>query len=139
MNRTRSTLLVIDGIINLLLGILLLLFPLGMDTVLGVPHVNTAFYPSILGAVLFGIGIALLLECFNKSKNISGLGVEGAIAINLAGAITLVIWLLVHPFDIPLRGFIILWSIVVLVLGIGGVEIIMGKSKRDKKNGEHMY
>jgi len=41
---------------------LLLLFPFGMAQVFGIPQANSSFYPTILGAVIFGIGISLLLE-----------------------------------------------------------------------------
>ena len=124
MRSKHKTLLVIDAIINLVLGVLLLLFPAGVVELLGLPLTNTNFYPSIFGAVLFGIGIALLIERYGASKNIRGLGLGGAIAINLCGAGVLLLWLLIAPFDIPLRGNIILWSIAIIVLIVGFVEII---------------
>ncbi|NNL76349.1 MAG: hypothetical protein HKO68_08445, partial [Desulfobacterales bacterium] len=85
---------------------------------------NTNFYPVILGAVLFGIGIALLIERYGAHKDIRGLGLGGAIAINLCGAGVLLTWLLVSPLDIPLRGYIILWSIAIIVLIVGLAELI---------------
>ncbi len=124
MRSKHKTLLVIDAIINLVLGLLLLLFPAGVVELLGLPLTNTNFYPSILGAVLFGIGVALLIERYGASKNIRGLGLGGAIAINLCGAGVLLLWLLIAPFDIPLRGIVVLWSIAIIVLVVGFVEII---------------
>jgi len=124
MESKHKTLLLIDGVINLILGILLLLFPVGVVKLLGLPYTNTNFYPSILGAVLFGIGIALLIERYGALKNIRGLGLGGAIAINLCGAGVLFVWLLIAPFDIPIRGNIILWSIAIIVLIVGLAEII---------------
>jgi hypothetical protein len=123
MEKKYAILLTIDGIINLVLGILLLLFPLGMAEFLGVPKSNMNFYPTILGAVIFGIGIALLIERYGFKRNIRGLGLGGAIAINLCGAIALLIWLVSTPFDLPFRGYVILWSIAVIVLFMGIVEI----------------
>lgn len=123
VQRHHKHLLILDGIVNLLLGLLLLLFPLGMAELLGVPDPGLNLYPSLLGAVLFGIGVALLLEAYAGKKGIRGLGLEGAIAINLCGAGVLVIWLLVSPFEIPARGYIILWTIALLVLAIGFVEL----------------
>jgi hypothetical protein len=116
--------LTIDGIINLALGILLLLFPLGMAKLLSVPQSTVNFYPTILGAVIFGIGIALLIERYGHTRNIRGLGLGGAIAINLCGAIALLVWLVSTPLNIPLRGYVILWSIAVIVLLIGIIEIL---------------
>jgi len=124
MRSKHKTLLVIDAIINLVLGVPLLFFPAGVVEFLGLPLTNTNFYPSILGAVLFGIGVALLIERYGSSKNIRGLGLGGAIVINLCGAGVLLLWLLIAPFDIPLRGNVILWSIAIIVLIVGFVEII---------------
>jgi hypothetical protein len=124
MERKHKVLLVIDGIINLILGLLLLLFPLGIAQILGVPESDINFYPSILGAVIFGIGIALIIEVYGEPKGIRGLGLGGAIAINLCGAGVLLVWLLLKRFEIPLRGQIILWSIALIVLLVGIIELI---------------
>ncbi|MCP4203153.1 MAG: hypothetical protein GY769_14620 [bacterium] len=59
---SSSSLLSCDAAINLVLGALLLAFPASVVSALGIPAAEVAFYPSILGAVLFGIGIALLIE-----------------------------------------------------------------------------
>jgi hypothetical protein len=123
MGKKHEILLTIDGIINLALGILLLLFPLGIAEIIGVPKSPMNFYPMILGAVIFGIGIALLIERYGFSRDIRGLGLGGAIAINVCGAIALLIWLLCVPLNIPLRGHVILWSLAIIVLLVGVVEI----------------
>jgi len=123
-------LLTSDAIINLILGLLLLFLPLGIDEMLGVPVPHNYFYSSILGAVLAGIGIALLIERFRSDKDISGLGLAGAIAINLPGAFILIYWLLFGELHIPLRGFILLWIIALIVLVTGIVELML-KSKSD--------
>jgi hypothetical protein len=127
METKHRTLLTIDGVVNILLGVLLLLFPLGIGEVLGVPQAQDDFYPTILGGVIFGIGIALFIERFGADRNIRGLGLGGAIAINLCGSLTLLIWLIFSPPAIPLRGSILLWVIGILVFGIGIVELA-GKS-----------
>jgi hypothetical protein len=123
MRAKHKTLLAIDSAVNLILGILLLLFPLGTAELLGVPQTDVTFHPSILGAVIFGIGVALLVELFGEPKGIPGLGLGGAIAINIIGASVLVVWLLAVPFDLPLRGHITLWTIAVVVLGVGVIEL----------------
>jgi len=124
MKKKHEILLTIDGIINLALGILLMLFPVGVAELLGVPKSALNFYPTILGAVIFGIGIALLIERYGFLRNIRGLGLGGAIAINLCGALALLVWLLCCPLDIPVRGYVILWSIAIVVLLVGIVEIV---------------
>ena len=125
MKITINHLLVIDGVVNLLLGVLLLLFPFGAASLLGVPVPNTHFYPTILGAVIFGIGLALLIEVGGQPYGIRGLGMAGAIAINFCGAGILILWLLVAPLSLPLRGYIVLWAIGLLVLIIGIVEMLI--------------
>ena len=59
-NVNRSILLTIDGIINLVLGVLLVTFPASLVEVLGVPDAPP-FCPNILGGILIGIGIAFEL------------------------------------------------------------------------------
>lgn len=123
MKTSERTLLIMDGLVNLLLGVLLLLFPWGMASLLGVPAPGNTFYPSILGAVLVGIGIALMIDAYGASFGLRGLGLAGAIAINFCGAGVLLIWLLFFPPDMPLRGQITLWTIAIGVLAIGAFEL----------------
>ena len=117
-------LLATDALINLLLGILLLLLPSGLLEFLGLPPTDTFFYTSILGGVIFGIGVALSLERWGTPIGIRGLGLGGAIVINLCGGGTLLFWLIVGNLDLPLRGLVTLWIVAILVLGIGLVELI---------------
>ncbi len=87
---------------------------------LGLPAVRLAFFPNVLGGVLIGIGIALLLA---RRSGATGLGLDGAIAINLCGAGVVVGWLLVSPDVIPTRGRWTLWTVAAVVIGIGIVEL----------------
>ena len=118
----RSTLLKADAAINLILGILLMTFPKGLVKALGVPMSDPPFYATILGGVLFGIGLALLVECYRKTNRFVGLGLGGAIAINLCGGIVLAAWLLSDQLTLPLRGHIFLWFLVVLLIGLSLLE-----------------
>ena len=125
--KSERLLLLIDAIINLGLGVLLLVFPRPLVTALGVPNVESAFYPSIMGAVLFGIGIALLLQR-NRAK---GLALEGAVSINLCGGIVLGLWLLFGGLQLPLRGLILLWILVAILVGISTFEILASRYERN--------
>ena len=127
MNSRNKILLTIDGIVHILLGILLLLFPFGIAEYLGVPKSNSSFYPTILGGVILGIGIALLFERYGYGKNFRGLGLGGAIIINIVGSTVLLLWLIFANLQIPFRGYIILWFIGIGVFVIGIAELI-GKS-----------
>jgi hypothetical protein len=118
----HSTLLKADAAINLILGILLMSFPAGLVKVLGIPMADPSFYARILGGVLFGIGLALLVECYRKSNRFVGLGLGGAIAINLCGGIVLAAWLFSDKLTLPLRGQIFLWFLVLLLIGLSLIE-----------------
>ncbi len=122
MKARSQLLLAIDAAINLLLGLLLLVFPAALLPLLGLPPVDTHFYPSILGAVIFGIGVALCLQLRRRGSGTTGLRVEGAIAINFCGAGALVAWLLFGRLSIPMRGHITLWTVAIAVLAIGVAE-----------------
>ncbi|TFH40680.1 MAG: hypothetical protein E4G96_07030 [Chrysiogenales bacterium] len=109
---------------NIILGVLLLLFPVGIIDLLGLPPTNTNFYPSILGAVLLDIGAALFLKAAGFAKGIRGLGLGGAIVINIIGSFVLICWLIFGSLVIPLKGRIILWAIGVGVSLIGIAELV---------------
>jgi hypothetical protein len=130
--KDKNLLLVIDGIINLALGILMLFFPAPLIKVFDLPKVETNFYVNILGAVLFGIGIALLLQRFSDRFHVRGLGIAGAIAINLFGSGTLMAWLLFGRLNLSAGGNIFLWSIALIVLGVAIIEIISRSWKEDE-------
>ena len=95
---------------------------------LGIPPAESAFYPSILGAVLFGIGLALILTWLRRDAG--GLGLGGAIAINLCAGIVLALWLVAGNLELPLRGSLFLWAIVALLVGISLTELIASRSGR---------
>ncbi len=124
LSTKHAVLLVTDAAINIILGVLLLLFPAGLIELLGLPPTPSFFYTSIFGAVLFGIGIALIVEVIGASRHMRGLGLGGAIIINLCGGAALLIWLLKGSLTIPLRGSIVLWSIALIVLAISLAEIL---------------
>jgi hypothetical protein len=54
-----------------------MLFPFGIADTLGVPVPDLNSYPTILGAVIFGVVIALLLEIYGEPRRIRGLGLGG--------------------------------------------------------------
>jgi hypothetical protein len=117
----HSGLLVLDAVINLVLGILLIVFPSRLVSVLGVPSAEVAFYPSLLGAVLFGIGIALIIEWMRGS---SGLGLAGAISINLCAGLVLAVWLMFGRLHLPVRGMVFLWVLVFVLVGVSTLELL---------------
>ena len=121
--KDKNLLLVVDGMINLALGLLMVFFPSQMIRAFDLPKADNTFYINILGAVLFGIGIALLLERFSDRLHVSGLGIAGAVTINLCGSGTLIAWLLCGNLELSPSGSILLWSIALIVLGVAIIEI----------------
>ena len=128
----RNLLLVVDGIVNLALGVLLIFFPAQLMYAFDLPKVETFFYVNILGAVLFGIGVALLLERFSARYHAHGLGIGGAIAINLCGAGTLIFWLLFGDLKLSHGGTFFLWGIAIVVLGIAIAELATKSWKSER-------
>ena len=118
-----KTLILIDTIINLLLGIILLLYSEPVIQFFGLPMTDQYFYPNILGAILFGIGIALVIEYKRKGAFI-GLGLGGAISINMMGGIVLLLWLVFGNLQVPFKGKIILWILDILLVGISSMELL---------------
>lgn len=129
-----SILLIIDAAINILLGVVLMLtipFPDQIPLFFGVPAVEQPFYTSIFGAVLFGIGIALILENKRgKSWQMVGLGFGGAIAINLCGGAILIAWLIFGELQIPIQGTIFLWLIGLTLIIISVLELVVHQQRQ---------
>ena len=123
----RSALLLVDAAINLALGVLLLLFPGPVVDWLGIPTAEPGFYRGVLGAVVFGIGVALLIEARRRTGPV-GLGLGGAVAINLAGALAILGWVAFGDLGLPTRGAVVLVALSLLVIGVGGAEILAIRS-----------
>jgi hypothetical protein len=122
---TMKIILMIDALINFVLGVLLLLFSPGIVAWLGVPPSSTNFYPNILGAIFIGITIALIIGATGEqSQRARGLGLLGAISINLCGGTVLALWLTSGGLDLPLKGLIILWSLVAVLIIVSTVELL---------------
>jgi hypothetical protein len=75
--------------------------------------------------VLLGIGLALLIERRRRLGRPAGLGVAGAIAINLCGGIVLALWLVFGRLSIPLRGRLTLGLLALLLFAISAFELRM--------------
>lgn len=130
----RQKVLLIDSAINIALAFLLITFPEKLVNLLGIPTAEHSFYPSILGAVLLGIGGALIIEYSRRSDGIVGLGLGGAVTINLCGGVVLAFWLLSGKLDLPFRGQLVLWLLAIILTIISGVEIIVHKRSRPNPN-----
>lgn len=131
----RSHLLLIDAIINLALGVVLVVIPKAMANAVGLPPVENAFYASILGAVLFGIGVALGIEWNRRNGGLVGLGLAGAIAINVSGGVCLTGWLIFGSLGIPARGQVMLWILAVVLFAISAAEWMSHREPKQLEKG----
>ena len=118
--------LLTDAFINFILGVLLLAYSPRLVNFLGVPYSDNFFYPNILGAIFIGITIALIIEAFRKhSDRFTGLGLIGAISINLSGGLVLLFWLLFGKLNLPLKGMIFLWILDILLVVVSFIELFI--------------
>ena len=115
-------LLIVDAVVNLILGGLLLWYPKSLVEAMGLPMPSRGFFSTILGGVLVGIGLALIVEDRRSSQKPVGLGLGGAIAINLCGAITLAAALLSPNLSLTPFGGIFLWGLVFILVVVSSLE-----------------
>ena len=88
------------------------------------PYLIFIFIQPYLEPFYSGLGVALLIDAYGEPRGIRGLGIAGAIVINFCGAGILTVWLVFTSLSLPLRGYIILWAIAIVVLAIGCIELI---------------
>ena len=119
----------LDATINLILGVLLLAYSENLATYIGVPVTSNYFYPNILGGIFIGITIALFIEFFKVTNASTGLGFYGAVAINLCGGIVLALWLILGNLNLPMKGQIILWILVIVLIGISSIEFYFNRRR----------
>lgn len=131
---SRQDLLLADALINLALGAFLLILPRPLMALLGLSASGSTFFRVVLGAVLVGIGLALMVERYRTTEQIQGLGLVGAVAINLCGAAGLAGWLLLARDSIPLRGRILLWLLVGILVAVSSLELfsVLGQGTRNR-------
>lgn len=102
-------------------GLLLILAPRLLARGLGLPPADQPFWPRVLGAVLIGIAVAAFLEV--KLKGANGLGLAGAVAVNLAGTAIIGSLLILGQVGCPRRGRVLLWLTVLGLMALSLAEI----------------
>lgn len=114
-------LLWIECLLKLGVGIALMVSPRILARILGLPPAENPFWPRVLGGLLVGIAAAAFIEV--KFKAGSGLGLGGAIAINLAGVSILVSLLILGQAGPLRRGRAVLWIVAGVLATLALVEI----------------
>jgi hypothetical protein len=134
----RLSLFLVNSIGNFLLGLFFIVFPTNLVNFLGLPNVNQTFYTGVLGAPLIGIGIALLLEGFHEAIRTPGLGLGGAVVINLCLSLALTRWLIWGNLSLSLTGTVILWTLVAFFVGISLLEFWLLRKEKARKTSKQL-
>ena len=95
------------------IGLVMLFVPITAAKVAGLPHGNTAFWPRLFGAALIGIAAAFAVEGYtqlNPNVTASGLGLGGAVMINLITILSL-IGTIIFKGVTTRRGLLLIWSL----------------------------
>lgn len=114
-------LILIESALKLAAGGVLLLAPLTVAALFGLPRPASGFWPRLLGAVLLGLGAALFIEA--RLPGSKGLGLAGLIAINLTAAFTMIAQLLSKSAAETRRGKLALWLVAAILVVLALVEI----------------
>lgn len=129
----KHLVLIIDAIINFVLGIFLIIYPIQLIRFLGIPEAISPFYPSVLGAVLCGIALALVIEYYRSP---AGLGLGGAVVINICGAFILIVMMVRHAVHMPFQGYLFLWILVVVLIFVSVIELIVYTNRKAARAGQ---
>ncbi len=122
---STAQLLVLEALSKAGVGVALLLIPGTLTRVLGLWRTDAGFWPRMVGALLLGIGIACALQDYLPAR--IGLGLAGAIAVNMSGAMTLLGLLVVGAAAPTLRGRIVLWASFAALVILALFEIVAAR------------
>lgn len=125
--------LILDAIIKLCIGFILVIFPRELFWLAGLPVETPPFYAILLGGILVAIGIALLHERFRGAGDMIGLGLGGAIIINLLGGLVLAAMLWLGMPGTPFPGPQLLSGVAMALLILGGVEGLVSLKKKGSR------
>ena len=113
--------LLLETTIKLATGLLLVAAPLSTLRLLGLARPPSGFWPRLTGAVLLGLAAATFIEI--RLPGSRGLGLYGAIAINLIAAGAIMGALIMGGGAPTRRGRIVLWLAVGLLMTLSLAEI----------------
>ena len=116
-------LLLAHALLFLAMGAILAALPAGTITALGLPASQPGFYRRLLGTTLIGIGLALMMNAL--PGGLSGLGLDGAIAVNLLVAVALAFLLLTGARKTPAQGKRLLWLLVLVLVGLSAADSLL--------------
>ena len=116
-------LLWIEAIIKFSGGVVLLLIPISAARAVGLPHGNIGLWPRIAGALLIGIAGAIYLEGLHLTQfKHGGLGLAGVAVINITAIFAIATFLVLNLIK-TIRGRLIMWSLVTLLMVLVVFEV----------------
>lgn len=107
------------------IGLIMLLAPLTASKLAGLPHAASTFWPRLFGAALLGIAAAFAVEGYtqlNPNITAGGLGLGGAIVINLVTVVSLIGTLIFRSIKTK-RGILLIWLFIALLMALILFEI----------------
>lgn len=102
-------------------GLLLVVLPKPLISLLGLPKVPETFWPRMTGILLLAIACGTAIEVRFPGKGGPSLG--GLVALNLAAAFALATALVVGQLDIPRRGRLLVWLAALCSAILGLVQL----------------
>lgn len=102
----------------------LIVAPRTLARLLGLPSADEPFWARLLGATLFGLAAAMVVELRFAPGH--GLGIGGIVAINLAAATMLGALLILGRAGTTKRGRLVLWLTALMLALLGLVGIVSG-------------
>ena len=111
----------LETLLKLAGGLVLLIAPLTVIRVLGLPGTGSRFWPRLLGALLVGLAIATFIEGWLPGSR--GMSLAGCIAINLVSAGTIAANLILGTPRLLGRGRFLLWFVVAILVSMSLVEV----------------
>lgn len=116
-----SQILLLEAIIKLGFGAILVVAPLSVASLLGLPRPPTGLWPRLAGSLLIGLAAAIFIEI--RLPGSKGLGLYGLIAVNLIAALTLLGLMIVDAGAETRRGRLVLWLAIALLVTFALAEI----------------
>lgn len=115
-------LLWLETLLKFFPGLLLTLAPVTTARVLGLPRSDGGFWLRSCGALLLGLAAALFLEGTSAGH---GLGLAGAVVVNLCGIAVLAAALVLERGPSSVRGRVAVWLTVCVLLTLVVFEIAL--------------
>lgn len=118
MSNIADQLLWLETLLKGSIGCLMLLFPITSAKIAGLPHGNIALWPRLFGVALLGMSAAFAFEGYAQLADditARGLGLGGAIVINLLAAVSLVGTLIFKGISTK-RGLLLISFLILLLV-----------------------